>query len=150
MQDALGTADHTEEVVEQLRTTIRARIATFAKPEQLPGRRQIKVSYRGHELAVKVETVEQEISLNIYSIIKGRGVEQCKLQALYCEDALCSSTPLCGSGMVHPKLLEASSMARSLAREALPDDAVTSSDVIKALLLRKESNLCAIDPDVQH
>ena len=120
MTKALVRQDLTQDVVDELRTNIRDRIATFAKPDQLLGRRQVKVTYRGHELSVKVETVEQEMSLHIDSIIKGKGVEQGLLQPLYCENALCRATPICGS-------------------------AVTSSDVIKSLLVRKEANLCSVD-----
>ena len=134
-----------EEVLAKTRKSIRDRIASYATSEQLPGRRQVTVPYRGHDLSMKVESVEQEINYHLYALVKGRAVEQGQLDPLYCESSLCSSQPVCGSASVCAKLLEGPAMARNLAKEALPDESVASSDMIRTVLQKRQSNLASID-----
>ena len=145
MTKPLVEQDLNDEVLSRTRKQIRDRIATYATSDQLPGRRQVTVPYRGHELSMRVESVEQEINYHLYALVKGRAVEQGQLDPLYCESSLCSSQPVCGSASVCAKLLEGPAMARNLAKEALPDDSVASSDMIRTVLQKRQSNLASID-----
>ena len=111
-----------------------------------PGARDVICKFRGLDLKLRVQSVQQELDVHLHGVLKERGVMTGKLAPLFAENELVHAyTCTDNVGDVDMDLLKPCAAARAVACELVPTDAVASGEKVLQALKEKEATLLAID-----